>query len=75
MNWAPHRDPEADARFRTKAAATISAILAKHEGMPELEILLAISEACTCITRAEQAIWIEEVHRLAYSGSAREAGA
>jgi hypothetical protein len=41
----------------------IAGVLEATKGLPEIDILLALGAACPFTSRADRAIWIDEIHR------------
>jgi hypothetical protein len=64
LNWF-RRDPERDKRRRLEFEFMIRNVLAraKTEGLRDIEIHLAIGEACTAVDRYEKEMWLSECRR------------
>jgi hypothetical protein len=70
LAWARH-DAKGDAVTRGKSAAIIRGVLRRMAGREEMEILLAIGEACPFTSRYDRRIWTEEANRQLYVSMSR----
>ncbi len=51
-------------RTREISIHVIRKVLAEKKGQPEIDVQLALGEACPFYAQWQRAIWLEEVHRL-----------
>jgi hypothetical protein len=64
LNWRRDRDGESEARARRLSAARILPIVEQYNGRPEIELLLALGEACPFTRWWECEIWLGEIDRI-----------
>jgi hypothetical protein len=62
LGWGK-RNPYEEDRIRLNAEALVRGVLEATWGQPEIDILLALGAACPFTSRADRAIWIDEIHR------------